>query len=425
MDSHFKESAVTLASSGSSAQRIAWFRRIRWAAVVSLCFTFVCAHYLIDGDLLARPFVLAIACSILLNLALYLPRYAKALNAKPTIGAILVLDTLILTYLLKNYGGHMNPFAMVYLVHVVLAALLVGQVWTWSITALSILCYSGLFWFASQSPLIGMHNHSSGAFDLHLHGMLFSFVLIALLIAGFVSRMRASIDSRDLALNELRAQDQRLASLTTLAAGAAHELSTPLSTISVIIGEISRELGTAGELAQDLGVVRQELARCKRILQRMSGQLLDADSEQVELLSIRELADKIQNIDRELVIEVAADSKLWIPVDSLYQALEALVKNAQRNSNRTSPVVVELCEVQEGLRASVWNDGDYIPEEVLARVGEPFFTTQAPGQGMGLGVFLVKLFVLRYQGQFFLESKPGTGTLATILLPTNSIAKAA
>ena len=403
-------------------ERIMWFRRIRWAAAFALTLTFLAAKYFISPELFATPFLVAILASVTINLFLYIPNTGSR-SISNQIGAVLILDTGILTYLLMNYGGHMNPFAMVYLVHVVIAALLVGQLWTWGVALLTISCYSALFLLSSSDHSHQMHEQASGAFDLHLHGMLLSFILISLLIAGFVSRMRAAIDKRDTALRETKASEQRLASLTTLAAGAAHELSTPLSTISLVMGELGANLPK-----NDLNLIKQELTRCKGILQRMSGQMLDFESDAFALTTSTELIAELWRSFSTDAHDLQIDSDEWestLPKRGLLQSLESIIRNALKNSNRISAVRVSFSIKKEGLHCIVWNDGALIPEETLKRIGEPFFTTREPGEGMGLGVFLVKLFIAKHSGSFSIESALDNGTEVRIFLPNSAISKAA
>ena len=164
--------------------------------------------------------------------------------AEPRVfGVVLALDVTLLTALLWLTGGTSNPFTTVYLVYIALAAVTLGSRWTWTIAALSVAGYAILF---AITPPADPHAAHRPADDLsgHLAGMWVAFLSAAVLIGFFVTRVREALDQRERALAEARrvaAAQERLASLTTLAAGAAHELATPLATIAVASKELMRE----------------------------------------------------------------------------------------------------------------------------------------------------------------------------------------
>ena len=157
-----------------------------------------------------------------------------------------------------------------------LAAVVLGAAWTWSLAGLSVACY------VEPLPAPGARrrprtSHGEGALSLHLWGMLVAFVVAALLTAYFVVRLSAAIERRDAEIAAMREQatrTERLAALTTLAAGAAHELATPLGTIAIAATELERALARqdagAAALRDDARLIRAEVERCRRILDQMA-----------------------------------------------------------------------------------------------------------------------------------------------------------
>ena len=188
---------------------------------------------------------------------------------------VLVLDTLVLTGLLHASGGPFNPFSVLYLVYIMLAAVVLGAAWTWSLAALSVACYVALFLLPVPAGV--HHAHGAGALSLHLWGMLVAFVVAAVLTAYFVVRLSAAIERRDAEIAAMREQatrTERLAALTTLAAGAAHELGTPLGTIAIAATELEHalaRLSAAGPLREDARLIRSEVERCRRLPGRLAG----------------------------------------------------------------------------------------------------------------------------------------------------------
>src|SRR4029453_13048148 len=190
-------------------------------------------------------------------------------------GLVLAADVMLLTALLWLAGGASNPFTVVYLVYIALAAVTLGSEWTWTIAALAVAGYATLFAIAPPAEPHDMHrpaNDLSG----HLAGMWVAFLSAAVLIGFFVTRVRAALDARDRALAEARRQaalQDRLASLTTLAAGAAHELATPPPTIAGASKKLvgAAEATTATSLIEDARLIRSQVERCRQILDHMSG----------------------------------------------------------------------------------------------------------------------------------------------------------
>src|SRR5688572_15842072 len=154
------------------------------------------------------------------------------------IASVLTFDTMVLTAFLMASGGPANPFSVLYLVHVTLAAVLLPTTMTWFLVAISSGGFALLFVVSDDT----MHAHDG--YGSHLQGMWIAYTIAAIVIAYFVGRLSLALRRRDAELASLReeaSKNARLASLTTLAAGAAHELNTPLSTVAVVAKEIQRK----------------------------------------------------------------------------------------------------------------------------------------------------------------------------------------
>jgi two-component system sensor histidine kinase RegB len=182
-------------------------------------------------------------------------------------GAHLLGDSLALTALLALSGGVTNPFTTMYFVPMTLATQLSPR-WTWAVAATSLLGFAALFVLA---PLHGGPPGHEHHFIGHIRGMWVAFGMSAAFMTYFVHRIALSLARQRAELGRLRlaaAQDRQLAALGTLAAGAAHELGSPLGTVAMLVGDLG--LMSEAERGEAIGTIKQELARCKHILSQMS-----------------------------------------------------------------------------------------------------------------------------------------------------------
>ena len=202
-----------------------WLIRLRWGAAAGQLLTIGAAQALFGGLPLPRLLAL-VAVSIASNAVLALGRRRLA-DPRTLCGGALTLDTLLLTGLLLASGGASNPFSVLYLVYIALAAVVLRARWTWFLAGLSVVCYGLLFAAGRGASAHAAH----GADDLgaHLQGMWVAFTVAAVLTAYFVVKLSTALERREEAMAEMRdraARHERLAAVTTLAAGAAHELGT-------------------------------------------------------------------------------------------------------------------------------------------------------------------------------------------------------
>jgi two-component system sensor histidine kinase RegB len=356
-------------------------------------------------------------------------RLPRAVSPR-VLAAVLAFDTLALWGLLRLTGGPSNPFSVLFLVQITMAALVLGMRYASAIVALSVAAYALLFF--DNVPLEGaehMHHAGSAAFRLHLQGMFVALTLAAVVIAYFVTRVSGALHERDAQLATARSiatSNERLASLSTLAAGAAHELGTPLATIAVASTELQRaceRIEGAEALRDDARLIREQVNRCRDIVQRLSGRAGGALGEAPELVEVDrvvwELRRKMEAAQSDrLDVEAEASAAIRVPWRGLAQALGSLVKNAFDASDGPDARVLLAIEASRlSARFSVIDRGRGISPADLVHVGEPFYTTKAPGDGMGLGVFLARAFADRLGGHLALTSEPGAGTRAVIELP--------
>jgi two-component system sensor histidine kinase RegB len=412
-----------------AAAWLPWLVRLRWAAVAGQLLTVAIAR---AGFGLAVPlgWLLAIVAFTAASNAVvaWLAPRSQGRAAQAIAAAVLALDVVLFTTLLGLAGGPANPFSVLYLVHVALAALLFGFGWSIAIAALCAACYAALF--AVHVPVSwdggGHHAHGEGQIALHLQGMWAATAIAAGILSYFVARTADALRQRDERLRELErgaARDEKLVALSALAAGAAHELGSPLATIAVAASELdraARQIPGAEPLSADALLIRSEAARCREILARMRGEAgadvgetLDATDLSGVLAAVEERLDPRERA--RLRVRCAAPAlPLRAPRAALAQALVHLIRNGLAAAPEGEVVSLEAAPDGEAVRFEVRDGGAGMTRAALSRAGEPFFSTREPGEGMGLGLFLSRAIAERLGGGLRLESAPGCGTSAVL-----------
>jgi two-component system sensor histidine kinase RegB len=402
-----------------------WLLRLRWGAVAGQLVTILVVRFAMAVDLPLPPLLALVGLEALSNALLY-ARPAGGAVPPWALGALMALDVALLSGLLYFTGGPQNPFSFLFLVPISMATLILTAPWTWALVLLSLACSAVLF--AWNRPLQLGASHAAHM-TMHLYGMWVAFGVSAAFIVYFLRRIRRALARREAELaasRSLAARQERLASLATLAAGAAHELSTPLATIAVVAKELERALAAtaaAPAVAEDVRLVRAEVERCRAILERLGADAGDVAGEAFVSVRVEELLRSAvaglghpPEIRTDLPPEVSGLA-VDVPPRAVGQALRGVLKNAQDASPSGAAVTVTVARVGDRVEFTVRDRGPGMPPEVLARVGEPFFTTKPAGRGMGLGVFLARTVVERLGGAVVLDSARGLGTTARIAVP--------
>lgn len=400
---------------------LAWLLTLRWIAVIAQT-----ALVLLAWLWLHLPFPIPILLALLAvlavsNLALGWARPRLSPKRQGTVaGCALLFDSAMLTAVLSLSGGPVNPFSVFYLVHVALAAALLDGSWALLLSLATSFAFGLLFFVTPEASMHVMH-HGIG-FSVHLRGMWIAYGLAAAATGTFVAKQARELRARDrelAALKEANARAERLHALHNLAAGAAHELGTPLGTIALVAGELLESVPPGAD-REDVALLVSQAERCRCILQRMTADAGNPHGEKPEPLPFAWLAERLRDAFPGAPLELDVPDptgSVIAPREALLQSLSNLVKNALDASTPEAPVQVRIARAASGDFVVTVNDrGTGIAPDALARLGEPFFTTKEPGQGMGLGLFLARALVDTMGGNLEIDSELGAGTRVSLRL---------
>lgn len=411
------------AADRAAATGAEWLARMRWGALGIQTAAILIATEGLDVALPVMPMWLLVAIGVASNLWLAY-RVANAGH----LGAFLVLDVALLSGLLYLSGGPTNPFSIIYVVYIAMSAVMLSPRWTWTIAGLSIVSFAALFVVHVPSEHLGHAGHGGG-FQAHLYGMFIALVLAVALITYFVSQLSLELRRRERALAEAEERTHRwgkLASIATLAAGAAHELGTPLGTIAVAAKEMergARKVPGGEGLVQDAELIREELERCRLVLDRMAAAGGEHVGEAVSVFSAEDLFDEVR---ARLGWELAERWQTRTEVESIRAPREALVQmveNVARNgfdACAEGRVSLDVKSLEGAVELRFIDEGHGMDPDVVKRATEPFFTTKDAGDRMGLGLFLARTLLDSLGGQLSIESAGGEGTTIRVILPQRS-----
>lgn len=338
--------------------------------------------------------------------------------------AHLVLDALALSAFLYYTGGSTNPFTVLLLLPLTMAAAALPGRYTWAMFGLVVGAYSLLLaWYLPLPAIADAHAGHGDDFALHVLGMWLGFLVSATLIAFFAVKMADTLRERDRLRAEMRERElkhERVVALGTLAAGAAHELGTPLSTMAVLVND----LGPDAPVGRDrLHLLRAQIDRCRQILSTLSvaaGHTRAESGRRVPLDAwLDELLAGWRTLRPTATLRYDAEGARPGPEIVAEQTLSQTILSILNNAADASPdhvavrarwsdaeLVLEVCDRGPGLSAAA-----------RGRAGKEPFTTKAEGEGLGLGLFLAHTAIERLGGRVVLHNREGGGACCRLSLP--------
>jgi two-component system sensor histidine kinase RegB len=335
----------------------------------------------------------------------------------------LLADLALFGALLFISGGATNPFAFLLLLPLTISAAALSTRWTWLMAALAIALYSLLMLLDRTWAEASAHG-----FHLHVLGMWLGFVLSAGLIAYFVARMGNALRERELHLLQVREQilrDERMVALGALAAGAAHELGTPLATIAVIADELLQERRDSGLPDRHLQLMRGQIERCKNVLAELAERAGETPAAAGRKQRLQAYLDRLVDDWQQQHPGVTCirtwqgvEAGPWIVADlTLDQALRNLINNAAD----ASPWRVEICArwSDDDLQLQIRDQGDGFSPESLPALGQRVYSTKAKGRGLGL--LLAQSVLTRFGGRIAFRNGCDGGAVVDVALPLQRI----
>ena len=338
----------------------------------------------------------------------------------------LLLDIAGLSILLYLTGGANNPFVSYYLVPITIAAAILPWLYTWSLAALSLLCYSVLLFFYLPLPALMTMDMSgqSGLPGLHIMGMWFNFLVSAGLITFFVVKMAATLREQENKLTRYREdtlRDEQILAVAIQAAGTAHELGTPLNTVAVLVKEMANEQAANAELSKQFKIIDEQIQRCKKSLKELVNQAGFREAGKTKTLVLDEfiniLIDQWQLIRPEIHLSLELPKVKPAPTVVADPTLQQAIINILNNAADASPqgIDVEVDWDQASWMLKVRDYGEGISDELTEQLGSGIVTTKE--DGLGVGLVLSQASINRLKGTVKLYQHVEQGAITEINLP--------
>lgn len=419
---------------------------LRWFSILAQGLTIFFAAGWLNIALPLLPMLAAVLFLTLVNLF----TWWQVGKARPVtdgeLFAQLCLDVLVLTWLLFFAGGAENPFISLLLLPLTIGAVVLPVRYIGVMAVMAFAAYTLLVFFNQPLPLLkgrlsdldaalaktcGVNRttiHQEGGFALHVVGMWFNFAISALIVSVFLARNAGALRQREREIHIFRERalrQERILALGLLAAGAAHKLGTPLSTMAVVLREMELGEGNSEERADDLRLLRSQVERCKGILAEIAGAAGTAPAAALPADAwLAHLVDEWHVLRPKVRLpsihpDTAATAPFMRPDRSLDQALQSLLDNAADASPES--VELRLAWDTQSLTVDILDRGQGIDERVAGLLGHTPVSSKSPTDeaagGLGIGFFLTNATIERFGGEVEVFDREGGGTCTRVILP--------
>jgi len=395
---------------------------IRWAAVLGQAAAVLVVELGLGFELPLVPVATTIFAAAVANVILAVTRPAQARLTDRQGAFYLAFDILQLALLLFLTGGVQNPFALLLLAPVAIAAATLSGASTVALSALTLLAIGVLGPYHLRLPWFG---EGIDFPPMYQFGQMVGLAVATLFIAAYAwslsNAQRRMLDAMAAAQAAL-AREQRLAALGGLAAAAAHELGSPLSTIAVVAQELKRAVPADSPLADDITLLASQSRRCSDILARLAERPEQSGGAPFERLPASALVAAAGDAMAEgpAGIETRYDAgasdgsaePVLVRAPEILHALGNLIENARQFARREVQVTTRWSA--GGLSVTVRDDGPGFAVDVLGELGEPYLTSRRIGGHMGLGVFIAKSLLERTGARLAFANPTGGGAEVAI-----------
>lgn len=461
-----KHSLLSAQTGHTQLRRLFWLRN---AAIAAQFLTLYLVYQFLSSDLPWLPMLGAIAFLVLLNIVSWWRLTLEYPVSNIELLTQLAADVGVLTILLYHAGGSTNPFVSLYLLPLVIAAATLPRMHTWGMALLTLTCYSLLMIWYVPLPALGEHSHhgtqamqnhqsydrngiaapadtgpakthidpthsasplpsaGSDAFNTHIIGMWLGFVISVIVVAYFVVEMARAVRERDAQLNHVREEtlrNERIVALGMQAAGAAHEMGTPLSTLAVVIGELRHDTAALPEWRDSLNLLDGQVRVCRNILDKLLANAQDnaGTNEQALDLFLDDTLNEWQILRPAAHYTYHLTGTQPPPHMHIDPALRAALLNLLNNAADASPQGIEIHSQWDSNRFTleILDHGPGLSAATAAGIGTAFFTTKENGRG--LGFFLANATLERMGGSVRLFNRFGGGATTEVILPLTGTA---
>lgn len=395
---------------------------IRWVALAGQALTLLTVHYGLGYRLPLLPAVGVVACSALLNVFLTIRRQAVSRLGERDAALYMGYDILQLAALIYLTGGLENPFAILVLAPITVAATILSQRPVIALSGLAVAAITIVAIWNLPLPWSG----PPPPFPLPLVlGTWTALVLATLFIALYTwsvaqeaRRLRDAVAATQLAL----AREQQVSAVGSLAAAAAHELGSPLATIAVVAKELARELPPDSPYAEDAALLVSQSERCRKILAQLAQQHDEDGGSPYARLPISSLVEAATASHHDQGVRLifattsasAEDEPLVRRSPEILHGLNNLIQNAVQFARRE--VSVTTSWDAEAVTVEIADDGPGFPLHLLGRLGEPYLSTRAgEAAHMGLGIFIAQSLLERSGARLGFANLPEGGAHIAIL----------
>jgi two-component system sensor histidine kinase RegB len=395
--------------------------RLRWLAVAGQAASILIVAVILQFSVPLIACVFLVALLAVVNAWLQFSFPSTWRLDPPAALALLAFDLLQLAALLYVTGGLTNPFAPLISVPVIISSAAQPLRYSLGLVLVAILCITALAFSPFSLP---WYPGTTVPFEpMLLAGMWFAIVCTTSFAAFYAYRvsLEASQLSEALAATELVLQrEMHLSELDGLAAAAAHELGTPLATISLVAKEMSREIEVGSRLHDDVQLLISQSERCRDIMRRLTT-LSSGSEEHLRQLPLSSLIEEVTAPHREFGISInvveespRGEEPMGRRNAGILYGLGNLIENAVDYAQ--SEVTVRVFHDHATVRITIEDDGKGYAPDILQRIGEPYVTNRTANTkagGLGLGLFIAKTLLERSGAQLTFENSPGARVTVT------------
>jgi len=411
--------------------------RLRWLAVAGQTVALVVVYWFLEFPLPLGPCFAAVAVSAWLNVILRLRFSASKRLTDDQALAYLGYDVGQLAVLLYLTGGVQNPFTVLFLVPVMVAAASLPPRNT-LILGSSVLIASGLL-ALDHLPLPWFPGQSFQAPTIYIVGIWFALASSMVFMGLYAFRVAAEarqLSDALLATELVLAREQHISQLDGLAAAAAHELGTPLATINLVAKDLETALRSDPVHGEDVRLLREQITRCRDILGKLTslGQQGDEHFDRMPLSHlIEEVIEPHRDFGIDIAVRLSGDGPEPVGQRNpgIIYGLGNIIENAV-DFARTK-VDVEAIWDEDEVAVTITDDGPGFPPDIMDRLGEPYVTTRGrdtrrgvEGEynvGLGLGFFIAKTLMERTGAAMRLDNRetPEHGARVRIVWPREAL----